>query len=113
MDKIFAKPWLETIGLAQFFRCEVVKLRLDLYVLNADVMYFVKCFLCTYRFGRISESLSTDVNRTDNGAGAELKAREDEKSSPQRRRNVENDKDWEEYWEHCDNEGSGIRQTTV
>ncbi len=43
MDKIFAKPWLETIGLAQFFRCEAVKLRLDLYdiVLNADVMYFV------------------------------------------------------------------------
>ena len=47
--------------------------------------------------------------------GAELKAMEDEKSSPRRRRNVENDKDWEEYWEHYDNEaqGSDIRETTV
>ncbi len=72
---------------------------------------------CPCRFGRRSESLSTDVNRTDKGVvltGAELKAREDEKSSPLRRRNVENDKDWEEYWEHYDKEEYyTIKQTTV
>ena len=46
--------------------------------------------------------------------GAELKAREDEKSSPLRRRNVENDEDWEDYWEHYDNEENyTIKQTTV
>ncbi len=76
-----------------------------------------RCFICTCRFGRRSVSLSTDVNRT-NGVvltGAELKALEDEKSSPQRRRNVENDKDWEDYWEHYDKEaqGSDMRETTV
>ncbi|XP_064403258.1 putative metabolite transport protein YwtG [Halichondria panicea] len=74
MEKIFAKPWLERIGLASFFR-----------------------------FCRRPENLSTDVSRTDNGVvltGGKLKPREDEKSSPQRRSDMEKDEDWEEYWKH-------------